>query len=237
MSTIKELLERLFVPQAPMTTRGDVAVEERRAEQEAAKTTTRGKVASGCHTNSQQVPQSQAESTQLAVPSGKKTNTKAGPSKPYNEAVSSLPPRSTVPPGSQEKKQTGGRQKSACNVFNRLGQNAEEDLRIHLDARKTLASSKKNDMPVFSLMHDEINELRKRLDKLATKSLEATPSTTSSPVSLEIQKAPLHTGFRMPTMTTYVGKTDPQTTSMPLMTSWTCSRFHPGLGVDALRLH
>ena len=47
MSTIKELLKRLFVPQAPMTTRGDVAVEERRTGQQAAKTTTRGKVPLG----------------------------------------------------------------------------------------------------------------------------------------------------------------------------------------------
>ena len=61
MSTIKELLERLFVPQALTTTRGDVVAEERRAEQQAAKTTTHGKVASGHRTNSQQVPQSQAE--------------------------------------------------------------------------------------------------------------------------------------------------------------------------------
>ena len=56
MSTIKELLERLFVPQAPTTRRGDVAVEERRTELQAAKTTTRGKVASGRRTNSQQAP-------------------------------------------------------------------------------------------------------------------------------------------------------------------------------------
>ena len=73
------------------------------------------------------------------------------------------------------------------NVFDRLDQNAEEDLRAHLAARRTSASSKKNDVPTFSLMHDEINELQKRLDKLAAKSSEATPSTTSSPFSLEIQ--------------------------------------------------
>ena len=52
ISTIKGLLERLFVPQAPTTTRGDVTVEERRTEQQAALTTTRGKVASGRRTNS-----------------------------------------------------------------------------------------------------------------------------------------------------------------------------------------
>ena len=111
---------------------------------------------------------------------------KVGPSRPYNEVVSGLLPRSATPLGSQEKERTGGGQKPARNVFDRLGQNTEEDLRIHLDARRTSASSKKNHLPSFSPMHDEINELRKRLDKLTTKSSEATPSTISSPFSLEI---------------------------------------------------
>ena len=71
-------------------------------------------------------------------------------------------------------------------MFDRLSQNAEEDLRIHLDARRMSASSKKNDMPTFSPVHDKINELRKWLDKLAAKSSEATPSITSLPFSLEI---------------------------------------------------
>ena len=52
MSTIKELLERLFVPQAPTITKGDVAVEERHTKQQADKTTMHGKVASGHRTNS-----------------------------------------------------------------------------------------------------------------------------------------------------------------------------------------
>ena len=65
-------------------------------------------------------------------------------------------------------------------------------------------------MLAFSPMHDEINRLRKQLDKLAAKSLETTPSITSSPFSLEIQQTPLPMGFRMPTMTTYEGKTNPQ---------------------------
>ena len=137
-------------------------------------------------------------------------NTKAGPSRPYNEAVSGLPLSSIVPLRSQEKERTRGGPKPTRNVFDRLCQNAEEDLRVHLDARRTLASSKKNNVPTFSPMHEEINKLRKRLDKLATKSSEATPSTTSSPFSLEIQQAPLPPGFRMPTMTIYKGKTDPQ---------------------------
>ena len=73
------------------------------------------------------------------------------------------------------------------NTFDQLGQNTEEDLRNHLDARKASASSKKNDVPTFSLMYDEINELRKRLGKLAAKSSEVTFSTTSSHFNLEIQ--------------------------------------------------
>ena len=59
-------------------------------------------------------------------------------------------------------------------------------------------------------MHNEINELRKRLDKLAANSSKATPSTTSSPFSLEIQHASLPASFHMPTMTVYEGKVDPQ---------------------------
>ena len=100
---IKELLKRLFVPQAPARTRRDNAVEERCTEQQAAKTTMHGRVASGRHMNSQQVPQSRVESTQSAIPNSKKTNTKAGLSRPYNEAVPGLPPRSAAPLRSQEK--------------------------------------------------------------------------------------------------------------------------------------
>ena len=109
----------------------------------------------------------------------------------------------------KEKERTRGRLKPTRNMLDRLGQNAEEDLRVHLDARRTSTLSKKNDMPTFSPMHDEINELMKQLDKLAAKSSEAAPSTTSLPFSLEIQQAPLPTGFRMPTIMTYEGKTDP----------------------------
>ena len=83
-------------------------------------------------------------------------------------------------------------------------------MRVHLNARRTSSSSKKNDMPTFSPVHKEINELRNRLDKLTAKSSKATPSTTSLPLSLEIQQEPLPTSFCMPTITTYEGKTDPQ---------------------------
>ena len=71
---IKQLLERLLIPRAPMMTKGDTAVEERHAEQQAAKTTTHGKAASGHRTNSQQVPQSQAKSTHSIIPNSKKTH-------------------------------------------------------------------------------------------------------------------------------------------------------------------
>ena len=46
ISTIKQLRERLFIPRAPTATRSETVVEEWHAEQQAAKTTTRGKVAS-----------------------------------------------------------------------------------------------------------------------------------------------------------------------------------------------
>ena len=59
---------------------------------------------------------------------------------------------------------------ATCSVFDQLRQNAEEDLCVHLDARRMSASLKKNDLPTFSPIHDEINELGKRLDKLAAKS-------------------------------------------------------------------
>ena len=97
IGTIKELLKRFFIPQAPTTTRGDIIVEERHAQQQAAKTTTHGKAALGRRMNSQQVPQSWAESTHSAVPHSKKMDTKAGPSRPYNGAISGLPSRSVAP--------------------------------------------------------------------------------------------------------------------------------------------
>ena len=65
-------------------------------------------------------------------------------------------------------------------------------------------------MSAFSPVHDEINGLKKWLNKLVAESSEATPSTTISPFNLEIQQVSLPAEFRMPTMTTYEGKTDPQ---------------------------
>ena len=93
--------------------------------------------------------------------------TKARPSKPHNRTVSSLPPRSIAQQGLLEKEQVGVAPKPSYNVFDWLGHNAEEDLHAHLDTRHTLASSKKNDVLAFSPVHDEINEIRKRLNKSA----------------------------------------------------------------------
>ena len=80
IGTIKQLFERLLVPRALMMTKGDIAIEERSVEQQATKTTTRGKTTSGSRTNSQQVPWSQAKSTHSTAPNSKKTHTKVGPS-------------------------------------------------------------------------------------------------------------------------------------------------------------
>ena len=113
-------------------------------------------------------------------------HTKVGPSKPHNGVVSGLPLRSLAQQGLPEKEQVGVTPRPSRDVFNQLGHNAGEYLRAHLDARRTLASSKKNDVPTFSPVHDEINELKKMLDKLAAKSFEATPSLTNSPFNLKI---------------------------------------------------
>ena len=93
---MKQLLKRLLIPRAPLTTKGETVVEEQRTEQQAAKTTTCGKGASGRLTNSQQVPCLQVEYTHSAAPNSKKAYTEAGPSKPHNRTVSGLPPRSIV---------------------------------------------------------------------------------------------------------------------------------------------
>ena len=231
---IKQLLERLLVPQALTTTKGVTAVKKWRTEQQAAKPTTRGKVALGRYTNSQQVPQSQAESTHSAAPNSNKTHTKTGPSRPYNGMVSGLPSRFMVPQGSQEKERTGVTPKSSHNVFDQLGQNAEEDLHAYLGARRTSTPSKKNNVLAFSPVHDEINDLRKRLDKLAAKSSETTPFTTRSSFNLEIQQTLLPTRFHMATMTTYKGKT---TILTPLTTGWTCVRSRHEHGAGPLQSH
>ena len=83
-------------------------------------------------------------------------------------------------------------------------------MRMHLEARHTLSTSRRiGEEPVVSSVNDEINELRARLEKLVANNTEATQSTSTSSFSLQIQQAPLPASFRMPTMATYEGKTDP----------------------------
>ena len=83
-------------------------------------------------------------------------------------------------------------------------------MRTHLEVRRASVTSRRTlEEAVVSLVNDEINELRARLKKLVARNTEATQSTSTSPFSVEIQQAPLPVGFRMPTMATYEGKTDP----------------------------
>ena len=100
IGTIKQLLERLLVPRALMATRGEIIIEEQPTEQQSAKTTVSGKVASGHRANSQQVPRSQVESTHSTALNNKSMHTRVGPSRPYNGTVSGLPLRFAAPRGS-----------------------------------------------------------------------------------------------------------------------------------------
>ena len=80
----------------------------------------------------------------------------------------------------------------------------------HLEARRASATSRRRlEKVVISQVNDVINELRAQLEKLAAINIEAAQSTSTLPFSVEIQQAPLPIGFRMPTMATYEGKTDP----------------------------
>ena len=100
--------------------------------------------------------------------------------------------------------------RSSHNVFDRLGRSREENMCTHLEARRTSATTRRRgEEPVVSLINDEINELRARLEKLASRNIEAAQFTSISLFSTEIQQAPLPAGFKMPTMETYEGKTDP----------------------------
>ena len=81
---------------------------------------------------------------------------------------------------------------------------------MQLEAKcASVTSRRRQEEVVFSPVNDEINELRAWLKKLATRNTEVVQSTSTSPFSMEIQQAPLPVGFRMPTMATYEGKTDP----------------------------
>ena len=97
------------------------------------------------------------------------------------------------------------------SVFNRLGRSRGEDMHTHLEARRNSATSRRReDLSIVSLINDKINNLRVRLEKLAARNTEVAPSTSTLPFSAEIQQALLPAGFRMPTMATYEGKTNPQ---------------------------
>ena len=65
--TIKELLERMVLPQGQQTPRPRLAIEGTRVAQQVAKNTTRGNATLNRRVNSQQVTRSQAESTQSAT--------------------------------------------------------------------------------------------------------------------------------------------------------------------------
>ena len=57
----------------------------------------------------------------------------------------------------------------------------------HLEARRNSTTSRRRkDLLIVSPINDEINELRARLRKLAARNIEAAPSTSISPFSVEI---------------------------------------------------
>ena len=65
--------------------------------------------------------------------------------------------------------------RSSRNVFDRLGRSQREDMRMHLEVRHTLATSRRREeLPVVSPINDEVNELRARLKKLAARNFDAT---------------------------------------------------------------
>ena len=82
--TIKELLERMELPQGQQAPRPKLPIEGTRVEQQVAKATTRGHAISNRRANSQQVTRSQAESTQSAA-MGRRIRDKAGHSQPHNK--------------------------------------------------------------------------------------------------------------------------------------------------------
>ena len=77
--TIKQLLERMVLPQVQPTPRLKSAVEGTQVEQKVAKSTTCGNATSNRRANSQQISRSQVESMQLATISRRRRD-EAGPS-------------------------------------------------------------------------------------------------------------------------------------------------------------
>ena len=71
---------------------------------------------------------------------------------------------------SQEREITGDALKLSRNIFDRLARSREKDMRTHLEARRTLVTSRRReDLSVVSPIKDEINELRARLKNLAAR--------------------------------------------------------------------
>ena len=135
----------------------------------------------------------------------------AGTSQPHNKTASGRPHRPEAPTRSWENEPIRDALKPARNVFDRISRNRDEDIRTYLEARHNSTTSKKrDDLPAFSPLNNEINELRDRLKKPGAKNTEAAQLTTTSPFSIEIQQAPLPARFRKRTMATYDGKTNPQ---------------------------
>ena len=112
---------------------------------------------------------------------------------------------------SQETEITKDALRPSRNVFDRLGQRKEEDMRTHLEARHSLATfRRRKDLLVVSPINNEKNELRARLKKLAAINTKAAQSTLTLLFSAKRQQAPLPARFRMSTIATYEGKIDPQ---------------------------
>ena len=123
-----------------------------------------------------------------------------GPSEPHNMIALGQTIRPSAIVRSQERGITEDAHRLSRNVFNQLGRSRREDIHTHLKARCTSATSRmRGEELVVSLVNDEINELRARLEKLAARNTEAAHSTSTLPFSAEIQQPPLPTGFRMPT--------------------------------------
>ena len=101
--TIKELLERMVLPQVQQTSVPRPAKEGTRVEQQVAKTATRGHATSNRHANFQQITRSQVESTQSAA-TGRRRRDEVGPSRPYNKIASGC----TIRPGSTSRSQERG---------------------------------------------------------------------------------------------------------------------------------
>ena len=208
--TIKQLLERMVIPQAQLTTRLRSAVEGLRVEQLVIKASSCRNSTSSRHANSLQVTRSKVESTRSAI-TIRRRHDEAGTSLPQNKTTSGCTTRLEAPIKSREREPTEDALRPSHNIFNRLGRNRDEDMRTHLEARHNSATSRRREyLPIAFVINDEVNEMRARLEKLATRSTEATLSMSTSPFSAEIQQVPLPAGFRMPTMATYEGKTYPQ---------------------------